>query len=123
LGVFKARQIPFGNLRAVASLRPLSKLRASLINISNASGVLPVFEVVGGFEPPWKVLQTRALPLGHATLCEIQIRGHKNTRVLLVYQISRQLFFRNRFLCRIFGRETGFTTGLEGLPGKMFAID
>ena len=25
-------------------------------------------EVVGGLEPPWKVLQTRALPLGHATL-------------------------------------------------------
>ena len=54
---------------------------------------LPVFEVVGGLEPPWKVLQTRALPLGHATLDGIQIRGHKNTGVLLVYQISRQLFF------------------------------
>jgi hypothetical protein len=32
-------------------------------------------EVAGGFEPPWKVLQTHAYPFGHATFDEANICG------------------------------------------------
>jgi hypothetical protein len=39
---------------------------------------------MGGIEPPLKVLQTRASPLGHMTRS-----GGNNTEYLLVYKMSR----------------------------------
>ncbi len=48
---------------------------------------LTISEVMDGIEPPFKVLQTRASPLGHMTL----IKCNDNVNIL-VYEISR-LFY------------------------------
>ena len=40
-----------------------------------------------GIEPPFKVLQTRASPLGHMTLTECNDKAN-----ILVYEISRLIY-------------------------------